>query len=444
MTTRTTVVLLSFCLATACPITVFSQDWPFRKSPDRSTGSDHDRETSGNTSGPSISPATAVLREGNGYLEKGDYATAETCYRRALDLSPSPHTRRDAHFNLGIALNYQHRFAEALDEVRIAKQLGFKDTDNFEMSVAGAMVFVEAKNAYDRKDFKQAEERYRASLTLWDEPSGHYNLARSLELQGQYVEAEEEFRKAEQGYTRGPLAESQGLEATRGKLKDLAPLARQQRDDRRIKSENAKNVVTVRNNVERLSGKLASPSAISEAGLDIMTGDALAETGKGTSYGQAVQSAQTGKQAVEASSDAASKEKSGICSDGRPGCSGAASPEPTPIGSAPRGSASLSQATRQVMKRTAAGAALLDKEAQATSALTEASEKVRHKEAELAAAPTPADKGRLQVEVSAALQDETNARSNAETAQVKVEEAARVIEEVQLLDTKSKPEGTRQ
>lgn len=127
-------------------------------------------------------------------------------------------------------------------------------------------------------------------------------------------------------------------------------------------------------------------------------------------------------------------EDSGICYDGRTGCRAASSLGTIRIDAPPPGSAAISQATLARMRVDPAAKALLDNEESATTTLTEATTAVHEKEAALANA-TSSEKGRLQVELVAARQAETNAKSVLRTEQIKVSDAARVIEEVELVES---------
>jgi hypothetical protein len=99
------------------------------------------------------------------------------------------------------------------------------------------------------------------------------------------------------------------------------------------------------------------------------------------------------------------------------------------IGGDPRGSASLSQDVLAKMRARPELGKLLDAEQSARTAWNKTQDDIREKEASLSKAQTPQDKGRLQVELSSALQKSSNAKSAFDTTQVKVEQGARLIVE---------------
>ncbi|MFC1617495.1 tetratricopeptide repeat protein [Candidatus Margulisiibacteriota bacterium] len=65
------------------------------------------------------SRAVKAYNTGNAYLRAGDYKTAEAYYRKALRLKSNDY---GAHNNLGVALERQKRYFEAMDEFRIASR----------------------------------------------------------------------------------------------------------------------------------------------------------------------------------------------------------------------------------------------------------------------------------------------------------------------------------
>jgi hypothetical protein len=120
---------------------------------------------------------------------------------------------------------------------------------------------------------------------------------------------------------------------------------------------------------------------------------------------------------------------SGVCYDGREGCVAGVPLGFIKIGSEQRGSAGLSPEVLAKMKSRPELSKLLDDEQGAKTAWTQTQDEIRQAEASLSTAQNQQDKGRLQVELSKALQKASNAKSVLDTAQVKVEQGATMIVE---------------
>jgi hypothetical protein len=120
---------------------------------------------------------------------------------------------------------------------------------------------------------------------------------------------------------------------------------------------------------------------------------------------------------------------SGVCYDGQDGCKAGVPLGFIKIGGDPRGSASLSQDVLAKMRARPELGKLLDAEQSARTAWNKTQDDIREKEASLSKAQPPQDRGRLQVELSSALQKSSNAKSALDTTQVKVEQGAKLIVE---------------
>ncbi|MBX3499915.1 MAG: hypothetical protein KF889_10760 [Alphaproteobacteria bacterium] len=138
------------------------------------------------------------------------------------------------------------------------------------------------------------------------------------------------------------------------------------------------------------------------------------------------------KTAAEQLSGVLNTADSGICMDGRPGCRRGESLGTLRINLPPPGARSISKPTLERMMKDPATRALLDAEARADKAMVEATAAVQAKERALAVAP-PAAKPQLQVELVRVRQTEANAKSAQRVAQIKVADAAKIIDEVELL-----------
>jgi hypothetical protein len=119
----------------------------------------------------------------------------------------------------------------------------------------------------------------------------------------------------------------------------------------------------------------------------------------------------------------------GVCYDGQAGCQAGVPLGFVRIGGDPRGTAGLSPDVMAKMRERPELGKLLDVEQGAQAAWKKSQDEVREKEASLSRAQTPQDKGRLQVELSTALQKSSTAKSVLDTAEVKVEQGARMLVE---------------
>lgn len=117
----------------------------------------------------------------------------------------------------------------------------------------------------------------------------------------------------------------------------------------------------------------------------------------------------------------------GACYDGQAGCQPGVPLGFVKIGGGPRGAASISSDVLTQMKSRPELKKLLDDEQNAKAAWDKTQNELREKEASLAAAKTPEDRGRLQVELSKTLQKASNEKSVLDTTQVKVEQGAKLI-----------------
>lgn len=122
--------------------------------------------------GMKFKTSTEYLITGNNYFKKGDYAKAELDYRQALKRDPESAT---AKHNLGVILNEQGRYEEAIPMLKEALKADDKDA------------------------------------------VGHYVLASALSHKGQFDEAMVEAQKATQLDKSEPLAFRALAEAALGK-----------------------------------------------------------------------------------------------------------------------------------------------------------------------------------------------------------------------------------
>jgi tetratricopeptide (TPR) repeat protein len=372
-----------------------------------------------------------LYNQGELYLKSEDWKSAEVAFRAALRLNPNHANTR---WELGHALYEQEKIDEALEEMRKALQLGIKcGHDECRRWFESQSSFQRGRKAFAQNDWPRAETEFRESLKSDDYSSAHYNLGVALENEAKYVEAELEYGKAVHGY-RAEGLDSDASDAQK-RLERVSKLAREQEEAKEYPRKDAEAVVTIRQDISALAQELDKPPAGSSSSLDL-PGRQKDYGGLGTAFGQAQESAEYGKLAVRAHSDRDSKDKSGTCFDNCPGQP--SSPDVVDARGRTRGSASLSQATLEKMKKTPALKALLDNEDRAKIAADQTSARVRQKELALSNARTEAEKLRLQVDLSEARQAATNAKNNFYTSEIKVEKAAKVIEEVELVDPSKK------
>lgn len=117
----------------------------------------------------------------------------------------------------------------------------------------------------------------------------------------------------------------------------------------------------------------------------------------------------------------------GVCFDGQPGCRPGVPLGVIKVGGVPRGAAGISSDVLTQMKARPELKKLVDDEQRAKAAWDKTQQELREKQASLGAAKTSEEKGRLQVELSNALQKASNAKSVLDTTQVKVEQGAKLI-----------------
>ena len=126
------------------------------------------------------------LISGNEFFKVGDYPHAETDYREALKHSATPVERATALNNLGVVLNEEGQFGEA---VEVFKEGLAIDPKNVIATYAMAQALVNLKR-YD-----EAIEMARKAIELNpDEAGGHRALADAAFAKGDYQTASDEYR----------------------------------------------------------------------------------------------------------------------------------------------------------------------------------------------------------------------------------------------------------
>ena len=150
---------------------------------------------------------------------------------------------------------------------------------------------------------------------------------------------------------------------------------------------------------------------------------------------------QTRFASASAQADAIKKdglEKPGCVFDGQTGCSPGTSLAVPKIETGLRGAATLSAKVLQAMRNTPALSKLLDEEVRAEAAWSKALDNVREKELALVNA-RPEEKSQRMMDVSKAVQDERTAKSASDTIKVNIEQAAKVIDVVELVPDNKQP-----
>ncbi|PKP54338.1 MAG: hypothetical protein CVT90_01790, partial [Candidatus Altiarchaeales archaeon HGW-Altiarchaeales-3] len=117
-------------------------------------------------------------------VKLGEYFEAEKEYKKAIGINPG---FEDAHYNLGILLDYLKRYDEAEGEYR--NVLKINNNNEFTHNKLGILL---AK----LKKYKTAEKEFKTAINIdQNYEDAHYNIGILFYELKRYAEAEEEFKK---------------------------------------------------------------------------------------------------------------------------------------------------------------------------------------------------------------------------------------------------------
>ncbi|HEY7547082.1 MAG TPA: tetratricopeptide repeat protein [Blastocatellia bacterium] len=128
----------------------------------------------------------AYFNLGEVHYAMGQYAEAESDYRKVIEFDPGTAPPMAYHF-LGLALYNQKKIDEAIAQYRMAIEFSSGNYAEARYNLGIALL--------SRNQFKEAEAEFRLAVSQerknW--PEAHFNLANALEKQNRFREAAEEY-----------------------------------------------------------------------------------------------------------------------------------------------------------------------------------------------------------------------------------------------------------